>query len=80
MTAHDVIPATRSDSIWLTPAQAAKYLGVAVSTLAKWRVAGSGPPFHRPRPRMVRYSRIEIDEWLGARHRSTSWATQQTVT
>lgn len=56
---------------WLTPERAARHIGVAKVTLARWRVTGEGPPFHRPKPRMVRYSRRALDEWLGARLRST---------
>lgn len=67
-----ISPAVRGEAEeWLVPKQAARYIGVAKVTLAKWRVAGEGPPFHRPKPRMVRYSRRALDEWLGARLRST---------
>jgi hypothetical protein len=45
-------------------AEAAIYLRVSRSTLAKWRMNGSGPPFHRCGPRLVYYFRDEMDNWL----------------
>lgn len=72
MTEHGVTRDRHPDDNWLNPAQAAAYLGVAVSTLAKWRVSGTGPPFHRPRPRIVRYLRSDLDAWFGGQHGSTS--------
>ena len=64
--------AVRDFDQWLTPDQAAAYIGVAKITLAKWRITGSGPPFHRPKPRLIRYLRSELDAWIGAKLRSTS--------
>lgn len=43
---------------------AAAYLGVSRSTLAKWRMRGEGPVFHRCGPRLVYYFKDEIDAWL----------------
>lgn len=51
-----------SDRIWAI--EAAGYLRVSRSTLAKWRMNGMGPPFHRCGPRLVYYFRHEIDAWL----------------
>lgn len=48
----------------LKAAEAAAYLRVSRSTLAKWRMSGVGPAFHRCGPRLVYYYRHEIDEWL----------------
>lgn len=56
---------------WLTPAEAAHHLGMSPATLARKRVEGSGPPFHRPSRRFVRYSRLELDTWMGERQSST---------
>jgi predicted DNA-binding transcriptional regulator AlpA len=44
--------------------EAAQYLRVGRSTLAKWRMRGEGPPFHRCGARLVYYFQIEIDAWL----------------
>jgi predicted DNA-binding transcriptional regulator AlpA len=51
-----------SDRIWAI--EAAGYLRVSRSTLAKWRMNGMGPPFHRCGPRLVYYLKHEIDAWL----------------
>jgi predicted DNA-binding transcriptional regulator AlpA len=48
----------------LRAVQAAYYLQVSRSTLAKWRMRGAGPPYHRCGPRIVYYYRDEIDSWL----------------
>lgn len=47
----------------LRAAQAAQYLGVSRSTLAKWRMNGNGPQYHRCGPRIVYYHEDEIDLW-----------------
>lgn len=44
--------------------QASAYLSVSRSTLAKWRMNGSGPPHHRCGPRIVYYFKKDIDDWL----------------
>ena len=55
-----------------TPA-AARYLGIAESTLEKWRVAGTGPEFERAGSRIVVYSIDSLESFLTARRaRSTS--------
>lgn len=48
----------------LRAAKTAKYLQVSRSTLAKWRMNGLGPPYHRCGPRIVYYIKEEIDAWL----------------
>lgn len=57
-----------------TPA-AAEYLGLAVSTLEKMRVAGNGPKFIKAGPRAVVYDSTDLDAWLDAR-RQTSTSDQ----
>ncbi|MEO4042141.1 helix-turn-helix domain-containing protein [Hoeflea sp. CAU 1731] len=55
-----------------SPRQAADYLGLSVSTLAKMRVYGRGPPFVKL-GRRVGYTDPDLDEWLAAnRFQSTS--------
>jgi predicted DNA-binding transcriptional regulator AlpA len=44
--------------------EAANYLRVSRSTLAKWRMNESGPPPHHCGPRIVFYYKDEIDAWL----------------
>lgn len=44
--------------------EAAKYLRVSRSTLAKWRMRGEGPPFHHFGKRLIYYIKHELDAWL----------------
>ena len=44
--------------------EAAKYLRVSRSALAKWRMRGDGPPYHRLGLRLTYYYKHEIDAWL----------------
>jgi predicted DNA-binding transcriptional regulator AlpA len=44
--------------------EAAAYLRISPSTLAKWRMKSAGPRFHRCGARLVYYYKHEIDEWL----------------
>lgn len=56
--------------------EAARYLRVSRSTLAKWRMNGMGPPFHRCGPRLVYYYKHEIDAWLAECDRQTAAAAR----
>jgi len=47
----------------LRAVEAARYMRVSRSTLAKWRMRNEGPPFHRCGPRIVYYLLQEIDAW-----------------
>ena len=51
--------------------EAAKYTGLSSSTLTKLRVFGGGPQFCKLR-RAVRYDKVDVDEWLNARKRSST--------
>lgn len=48
--------------------QAAIHIGISPSTLAKWRMRGEGPPYHRCGPRIVFYFVDELDAWLEQPH------------
>jgi excisionase family DNA binding protein len=50
----------------LWASEAAEYLNLSRSTLAKWRMRNEGPPFHRCGPRLIYYFRSEIDAWLAS--------------
>ncbi len=50
----------------LTTPQAARYLGLAVSTLNKWRCSRDGPRFLKL-GRAVRYRRQDLDAFVMAR-------------
>jgi excisionase family DNA binding protein len=56
----------------LKPNEAAEFLGLGHSTLAKLRVSGGGPNFLKL-GRSVRYSREDLQRWADERsRRSTS--------
>ncbi len=52
--------------IAFTTREAAQYLGLAVSTLNKWRCHGGGPEFLKL-GRAVRYRQDELDRFLETR-------------
>jgi len=53
--------------------EAAEYLGLSSSTLAKMRLRGDGPPYSKAGPRVVIYDLADMESWLAARKRlSTS--------
>ncbi len=52
--------------------EAAAYLGLSASTLAKMRLRGDGPQFIKAGPRVVLYDLNDIDEWLASRRRSST--------
>ena len=58
---HPTSPSSRR--ITLTVVEAASYLGLAVSTLNKWRTYGGGPRFMRL-GRAIRYRQSELDTYL----------------
>ena len=65
------------DSPWLTPEDAAAYLGVALGTLRNWTSA-KYVPFAR-RGRVVRYHRELLDRWMsqGSCNGRTTFADRQ---
>jgi excisionase family DNA binding protein len=52
-----------SDHVYLTPLEAAAYLHSSISTLAKLRVYGGGPVFHRI-GRAIRYRKADLDQFM----------------
>lgn len=48
----------------LRPVQAASYLGLSMSTLAKMRMRGDGPPFLKLSRRVVVYRLADLNAWL----------------
>jgi len=56
----------------LPPQGAAEYLGgIAIPTLARWRVEGRGPRFVKLGSRVF-YDRADLDRWLEANTRSST--------
>ncbi|RFB06475.1 DNA-binding protein [Parvularcula marina] len=49
---------------YLTPKQAADYLGVAQQTMYNWRSRREGPPALRMGERYLRYKRSDLDQWV----------------
>jgi predicted DNA-binding transcriptional regulator AlpA len=47
--------------------EAASYLRMATSTLAKLRCYGGGPRFAKAGARLVIYDRADLDDWLAER-------------
>jgi predicted DNA-binding transcriptional regulator AlpA len=61
----------------LKPIEAAAYLRLSASTLAKARVRGDGPPFLKLGPKTVLYRRSDIEVWAESRiKQSTSEYTE----
>lgn len=57
----------------LNASEAAEYLRLATSTLAKMRCYGGGPIFSKAGLRRVVYCKSDLDEWLALRsHHSTA--------
>lgn len=64
---------------FLTPKEAAEYLRVSISTLAKFRVYGNGPTFCRFGSKAVRYQQSDLDEYMLARRASSTSARPSTA-
>ncbi len=63
---------TQAQSVVMTVGQAATYLGLAVSTLNKWRCHGGGPVYIKM-GRAVRYRTEDLELFLlNSRAKSTS--------
>jgi len=60
----------------LRPPEAARYLGLSVSTLAKQRLRGDGPRFVKLGSRAVGYSLNELDAYLVSCTRSSTSDTE----
>ena len=56
------------DTNFLDTQQAARFLKLSAKTLARYRVTGEGPAFHRFGNR-IRYRRATLDAWADARER-----------
>ncbi len=63
---HDTTQQNVTIRIAFTTREAADYLGLAVSTLNKWRCYGTGPKYLKL-GRAVRYTKDELDKFLETR-------------
>lgn len=63
----------------MRPDQAAYFLGLSPSTLAKMRLRGDGPPYAKLGKRVVVYDLIDLQNWTNSRKRSSTSATGRSV-
>ena len=56
----------------LRPADAANFLGMSSSTLAKMRMRGDGPPYAKLGKRIVLYDLIDLENWIATRKRAST--------
>jgi len=56
----------------LRAAEAAGYLGLSTSTLAKMRLRGDGPPYLKAGRRIVIYDARDLEAWLNTRRRQST--------
>jgi len=61
-----------SDKHRFRASEAAAYLRLATSTLAKMRMRGDGPQYAKAGPRIVIYHQDQLDAWLAARTRQST--------
>jgi predicted DNA-binding transcriptional regulator AlpA len=52
-------------------------LGLTLSTLAKLRCSGKGPPFYKLTNQTVGYRQEDVMEWLSHRRRVSTWTENQ---
>jgi predicted DNA-binding transcriptional regulator AlpA len=58
-------------SVLRTP-QAAEYVGLSASTLEKYRLYGTGPPYQKAGGKIIVYRPEDLDAWLNARRRRST--------
>jgi excisionase family DNA binding protein len=63
---------------YLSPKEAARYLGLSVRTLVEWRRTGRGPAYVRmgKLTGRVRYCTHELDRWMADRQHAHTAAEQ----
>ena len=59
------------ETVYLTPLQAARIVGLSAKTLARYRVKAKGPVFVKLEGR-VRYLRKDLDDWAHRRRRAST--------
>ena len=62
---------TTPQSRYLRPPEAARYVALSSSTLAKLRLTGSGPPYFKA-GRCIVYDALDLDDWLAQRRRRST--------
>lgn len=56
----------QNDSVLLDEKGLAKYLGITVHALRRWRFENRGPRFIKLEGRLVRYRQQDVEAWLVA--------------
>lgn len=62
---------TASLGRYLRPPEAARYVALSSSTLAKLRLSGDGPPYFKA-GRCIVYDALDLDDWLSQRRRRST--------
>lgn len=57
---------------YIRPEEAAKFLKLSSSTLAKMRVKGTGPSYTKAGPKVVLYRTKDLCAWLESRIRNST--------
>jgi hypothetical protein len=70
-TTHHPLHVENPDQCFLTVMEAAALLRVSQVTLARWRIAGVGPPDHKFSRRIV-YSMSDLISWADAQRRQST--------
>jgi predicted DNA-binding transcriptional regulator AlpA len=65
-------------NVFLKPTEAAEYLRMSPSTLAKLRVYGNGPTFCRFGEKAIRYRQGDLDTYMASRSASSTAAYSRT--
>lgn len=61
-----------NEDAYVRPAEAAEFLHLSTSTLAKMRRRGDGPPYVKSGHKVVLYRSSDLHEWLARRRRSST--------
>ncbi len=62
-----------TENSYLRPSEAASFLRLSTSTINKLRIAGAGPSFLKPGPKLILYKRDDLVAWVeNGRRNSTS--------
>ena len=72
MTTTQRIKETAANRRMMRAPDAAGYLGLSLSTLAKMRLRGDGPPYSKAGPRIVVYDIGDLGHWLASRRRRST--------
>ena len=50
--------------VFLSETEAAQYLSLSVKTLRRWRFTRKGPSYAKLNNKLIRYSRMDLDDWM----------------